>query len=257
MQLLRDLYQNRTILAQLAVYDLKHDYLGTWFGFLWAFVHPLLSAAILYAVFSHGFRGGSYFLWLLAGLFAWQYVSLCIRGGSMSIVQNSFLVRKLRFRVEFLPFVKVISASILHTAFVLILLVAVIADGRSAGLHNFQLLYYWAAGTLFALSVSLLAAGAMVFIRDLAGVVEVMLQLLFLATPIFWQDSLLPAGWLVWLRLNPLYYVVNGYRQSTLEPAYFWNDPVAALSFWAPVVLLFIAGLLVFRRLRPVFADYI
>lgn len=257
MRLLRDLYANRTILVQLAVYDLKHDYLGTWFGFLWAFVHPLLSAAILYVVFSHGFRGGSYFLWLLAGLFAWQYVSLCIRGGSMSIVQNSFLVRKLRFRVEFLPFVKIISASMLHGAFVLFLFLAAIVDGRTAGLHNFQILYYWIAGSVFALSVSLLAAGAMVFLRDLAGVIEILLQLLFLGTPIFWQESMLPERFLFWLRLNPLYYIVNGYRQSLLEPAFFWQNPEGLLAFWIPVLFLLSTGLFVFRRLRPVFADYI
>lgn len=255
--MLSDLFTNRTILAQLAVYDLRHDYLGTWFGFLWAFVHPLLSAAILYAVFSHGFKGGSYFLWLLTALFAWQYVSLCIRGGSMSIVQNSFLVRKLRFHVEFLPFVKVVSASMLHLAFVLLLYTASLASGIAPGLHNLQILYYWCAGTLFALSISLLAAGAMVFFRDLAGVVEVFLQLLFLGTPIFWQDSQLPERWLFWMRLNPLYYVVTGYRQSLLEPQFFWTDPYAALVFWLPVLLLLTAGLLIFRRLRPMFADYI
>jgi len=257
VQLLRDLFTNRTILAQLAVYDLKHDYLGTWFGFLWAFVHPLLSAAILYAVFSHGFKGGSYFLWLLTALFAWQYVALCIRGGSMSIVQNSFLVRKLRFRVEFLPFVKVVSASMLHAAFVLLLVAAAALTGTAPGLHSLQVFYYWFAGTLFALSISLLAAGAMVFLRDLAGVVEVFLQLLFLGTPIFWQDSQIPERWLFWMRLNPLYYVVTGYRQSLLEPQFFWNDPHAALLFWLPVLVLLGAGLWIFRRLRPMFADYI
>ena len=145
----------------------------------------------------------------------------------------------------------------LHGAFVLFLFLAAVVDGRSPGLHNLQIIYYWLAGSFFALSVSLLAAGAMVFLRDLAGVVEILLQLLFLGTPIFWQESMLPERFLFWLRLNPLYYIVNGYRQSILEPAYFWQNPDALLVFWIPVLLLFCTGLLVFRRLRPIFADYI
>lgn len=257
MQLLRDLAANRTILIQLALYDLRHDYLGTWFGFLWAFAHPLLSAAILYVVFSAGFRGESYFLWLVAGLFSWQYVALAIRGGSQSIVQNSFLVRKLRFRVEFLPFVKMLSASMLHAGFVVLLLAGAYASGFRPGLHNLQLIYYWLAATTLSLGVALLAAGIMVFIRDLAGVVEIGLQLLFLGTPIFWQEANVPAQWKFLVHYNPLYYIVSGYRQSLLEPAYFWEAPLAAAVFWLPALCLLLVGLLAFRKLRPVFADHI
>jgi len=260
VRLFQDLWRQRVILFQLAVYDFRHEYLGTWFGFVWAFIHPLLSAIILWFVFSHGFRGKegeSYFLWLVSGLFPWQFVSLSMRGGTMSVIQHSFLVRKLAFRVEFLPFVKILSASFLHGAFVLILLVLAALSGFPPRLHALQILYYYFAATMLALGFAWVSSAVTVFVKDFAGVVEVLLQISFLATPIFWRPEILPEAWRPLIKLNPIYYIVSGYRESLLGSGWFFDRPIDALGFWILSGLLLVTGVLVFRRLRPVFADYI
>jgi ABC-type polysaccharide/polyol phosphate export permease len=253
----RKLWQNRIVLFQLAVYDFRHEYLGTWFGFLWAFVHPLLSASILWFVFSHGFRasrtaGDHFFLWLLSGLFAWQFASLSIRGGALSIVQNSFLIRKLAFHVEFLPIVKIISASFLHAAFIVGLLILSWKD-RGPDVANFWIAYYWLCALVLSLGIAWLASAATVFVRDFAGVVEIGLQIAFLGTPIFWDLSILPES-IQWIAaLNPLYYIVTGYRHALLG----LGPPSGHLEFWIPALLVFFVGQFVFKKLRPIFADFI
>lgn len=268
--LLLDLWRNRTILWELALYDFKHEYLGTWFGILWAFANPVLTAVILWFVFSHGLRGSddsqTYFLWLTAGLFPWQFMATSLRGGTLAIVNHSFLVRKLAFRVEFLPFVKIISASLLHLPFaVALVLLSFVYQAQS--LQLLQILYYWFAGAVFCLAVTRGTAAITVFVKDFAGAVEVILQLGFLATPIFWKPEMLPEtmrGFLIW---NPMYYVVSGYRSSivaqpgnfqdlVLHDTYFVLD-VQSLYFWILTLAILAIGSIVFKKLRPIFADHI
>ncbi|MCE9599812.1 MAG: ABC transporter permease [Spirochaetia bacterium] len=260
MRLLLDLWQNRTILWELAIYDFKHEYLGTWFGILWAFANPVLTAIILWFVFSHGLRGTSdpesYFLWLTAGLFPWQFLANALRGGTLSIVNHSFLVRKLAFRIDFLPFVKIISASLLHLPF-LAALVALSFLYKTSSYHTLQLFYYWFAGCVFCLAVTRGTAAITVFVKDFAGAVEVILQLGFLATPIFWKPDMLPEalrGLIFW---NPAYYIVSGYRASIIEGRSFWEYPAESLYFWALTLTTLVIGSIVFKKLRPVFADHI
>ncbi|MBL8019996.1 MAG: ABC transporter permease [Leptospirales bacterium] len=260
MRLLLDLWRNRIVLWELALYDFKHEYLGTWFGILWAFANPILTAVILWFVFSHGLRGGGdsqgYFLWLTAGLFPWQFLANSLRGGTLAIVNHSFLVRKLAFRVEFLPFVKIISASLLHLPFALALVLIALFQATSSFLL-IQMIYYWFAGAVLCLAITRGTAAITVFVKDFAGAVEVILQLAFLGTPIFWRPQLLPQSVQDLLFLNPLYYIVSGYRSTVVEGQAFWQNPIETFFFWGLTLGFLLAGGFVFRKLRPIFADHI
>nr|MBQ8253640.1 hypothetical protein [Lachnospiraceae bacterium] len=56
-------------------------------------------------------------------------------------------------------------------------------------------------------------------------------------------------------KLNPLYYIVNGYRQSLFDRTWFFENWQLTLYFWAVTILLFAFGTVVFKRLKPHFAD--
>ena len=57
------------------------------------------------------------------------------------------------------------------------------------------------------------------------------------------------------LKLNPMYYVVNGYRNALINKHWFWETPLQMIYFWAITLLILGVGLLIFRRLRKHFAD--
>ena len=64
------------------------------------------------------------------------------------------------------------------------------------------------------------------------------------------------AAWIgILFKLNPFYYIVVGYRDSMLTGDWFWERPTLTLYFWAVTTLLLLAGLKVFKRLRPHFSD--
>ena len=74
-------------------------------------------------------------------------------------------------------------------------------------------------------------------------------------TPIMWDIAIIPAR-LQWIfRINPIYYIVNGYREAILVGRGFWHNGLWTLYFWAVTIIMFALGSGVFSRLTIHFAD--
>jgi hypothetical protein len=151
-----DIYRFREILWDLTKRDIKNRYLGSYLGFFWAFIQPLINLALLWFVFTYGLKARPesdvpFVLWLMAGLIPWNFISESILGSTSSILENSFLVKKVVFRVSLLPIVKVISSSVIHLFFIFILLLAFLFNGIPFTVYTVQILYYFLLTVLFVL----------------------------------------------------------------------------------------------------------
>ena len=83
-----------------------------------------------------------------------------------------------------------------------------------------------------------------------------MVQFGFWLTPIFWESSMFPEKYRWVIELNPMYYIVNGYRQSLVQQVpIIENDNF--LYFWVLTIFILFLGISVYRRLRPHFAEVI
>ena len=67
----------------------------------------------------------------------------------------------------------------------------------------------------------------------------------------------MPDNYAFVLKLNPLFYIVNGYRESIIYQVGFWEHPMLMLYYWGVTLIFLIAGVVVFKKLRPHFADVI
>jgi len=85
--------------------------------------------------------------------------------------------------------------------------------------------------------------------------VNIVLQIGFWGTPIFWNIHIMPPGIQTILKLNPMFYIVQGYRDSFIYFSPFWERPYQALYFWTTAITIFIIGALIFKKLKPHFAD--
>jgi ABC-type polysaccharide/polyol phosphate export permease len=85
--------------------------------------------------------------------------------------------------------------------------------------------------------------------------VGVLLQVGFWVTPIFWDINMMSTNIQFYLKLNPVYYIVQGYRESVIFAIPFWNHPLYTVYFWCITVGIFLAGLFVFYKLKPQFPD--
>ena len=99
-------------------------------------------------------------------------------------------------------------------------------------------------------------ASANVFMKDISQVVGIVIQFGFWMTPIVWPASIVPEKYHVYLKINPVYYLVEGYRQSFLFKIPFWEVSLwQTIYFWGLSFLFLFFGIFIFRRLRPHFAD--
>ena len=231
-------------------------YIGSYIGIMWAFIQPGVTLMILWVVFSLGFKveprvGVGFMEWLIPGYLAWQYFSECVSGGTSAIIENSYLVKKMAFEVERLPVVKLAAAMVVHIVFVVVVLV--IENGTPL-VNRLQVVYYMVGVSCLAYGVVQITSALSVYTRDVVQIVGMSLQLGFWGTPIFWEEGMLPVEYRWVVTLNPMSYIVEGYRQSMLGGAWFWERP-ETMYYWVVTLVLMWIGRRVFRRLRPHFAD--
>jgi len=257
---LKDIYQNRRLLKDLVKNDFRSRYLNNYLGILWAFIQPTITVLIFWFVFQVGFKAAPvqdvpFFIWLIAGMIPWFFLSEAILSATNAIVDNSFLVKKIVFRVSLLPIVKITSAVIIHLFFMLFMVVLYLAYGYMPSLYWLQMFYYLFCAIILLLGISWITSSVVIFFRDLGQLVSMAIQFGFWLTPIFWSLSMIPEKYEWLFKLNPAYYITQGYRDALIHHIWFWEKPMETLQFWFITLSLFTLGAIIFRKLRPHFAD--
>jgi len=263
-EFLFDIFEKRYLIFELVKRDFKSRYLGSTLGLLWAVLQPCMMMLIMWFVFTFGLKTGRgpggvpFICYLFTGMFAWNYFFDSISSSTNSILEYSFLVKKVNFRLSILPIVKLLSAFIMHAIFFFIVFVVLLVNGIYPSLYWLQLIYYFFCMMLLALGISWMTSSMNVFTRDVGYIVSIILQFGFWLTPIFWSVENLPAKWHIFIKINPMAYVLNGYRDSLIFHRAIWRaDSHSAAVFWAVTVVLLFSGMVVFKKLRPHFADVI
>lgn len=257
--LIIDTWYSKRLLVDLAKNDFKMRYLGNTLGILWAFLQPTAMILLFWFVFSVGFKSQPiesvpFILWLLAGLTPWFFFSESLQSATTSILDNSFLVKKIVFRVALLPIVKLLSALAIHLFFILFTLGIFVYYGYYPSIYWLQIVYYLLATSILVLGLSWITSSIVIFFRDLNQIVTMILQFGFWVTPVIWSISIMPEEYTDLIKLNPVYYIVQGYRESLIEPRWFWENDLT-LYFWLVTISILLSGAFIFKRLRPHFAD--
>lgn len=256
----REVYQNRRLVLNLAKNDFKTKYAGSYLGIIWAFVQPIVTIAVYTFVFQVGFRSGAvmecpFVLWLMAGMVPWFFFSDALNGGTSSMIEYSYLVKKVVFNISILPVVKIFSALFVHVFFVFITVVLFAGFGYIPDLYVLQVVYYSFCLAIFVLGLTYATCSIVIFFRDFGQIISIFLQVGVWMTPIMWQETMISENYRWILKLNPLYYVVAGYRDALIDKVWFWENPNQLVYFWFVTAVVFILGTTIFKRLKIHFAD--
>jgi len=257
---LKAIFQNRRLLLELTKNDFKQKYVGNFLGIFWAFIQPTAMVAIFWFVFQVGFKSQPvdnfpFILWLLSGMFPWFYFAEGLSSGTNSIMSNSFLVKKVVFRVSLLPLIPLLSAVIVHIFFIFCMFGMFVYYGYSPDLYWLQIIYYLFATSVLLIGLSWLTSSVVVFFKDIGQFVAIIIQFGFWLTPIFWNISIVPEKYHWIINLNPMTYIIEGYRNSMIYKHWFWEDINMTIYFWIFTSIFFVLGGLTFKKLRPHFAD--
>ena len=257
IELVRDSIRYRELIWALALKELKLRYKRSVLGFLWALLNPLLLMLVTTLVFSTLLGGGipHYAIFVLSMILPWTFFSQSLSYAAESVVGNGDLLKKVRVAKLIFPLAAVASnmINLLLSLIPLVLIVLVMG-------HPFYVTWLYLPVPLLALTIltvgaTFFFATANVYYRDVAHILQVVLQVWFYITPILYDINLFPAHYRWIFKLNPLGFVMNGFRLSV----YYGILPTAQsiiASFVCAFLALFV-GFAIFRRYQDQFVYYI
>ena len=187
-----ELWQSRKLIWKLAKNDFKTRYAGSYLGIVWAFIQPVITILVYWFVFSVGFRSGTgdlgvpFVLYLVAGIVPWFFFQDALIGGTNSLLEYNYLVKKVVFNISVLPVVKIISAMFVHAFFVLFTIILYTAYGKFPDIYYLQIIYYSGCVFLLVLGLSYATSAIVIFFRDLTQIINIVLQVGVWLTPIMW-----------------------------------------------------------------------
>ncbi|MFA6185728.1 MAG: ABC transporter permease [Phycisphaerae bacterium] len=257
---LSDLFKSKAIVLELAKRDFKSRYLGSHLGILWAFIHPSAYIAILWFVFQIGFKSAPvsnfpFLLWLMSGLIPWFFFSESLMNATNAVIENSYLVKKVVFRIGMLPIIKVLSSLFVHLLFIGLLFLIYFIYGYKPDIFFIQVFYYLFAVIVLVLGISFITSALIIFIKDTGHAIAILLQFCLWLTPIFWSLKILPEKYHLIIKLNPVYYIIEGYRNSLIYKIWFWQQPFLTIYFWTVTIIILAFGAFFFHKVKPHFAD--
>ena len=256
-----NIVKKRHVIFGLTKQDFKSRFAGSILGLLWAFIQPLAMMLILWFVFSVGLKISltdniPFPVWFFSAMILWNFISDFILTATNVFEEYAFLVRKINFRISVLPVVKMFSSLILHLVFISILVGILMFYGYYPNFYWLQAIYFLLGAMVLSLGIALTTASINVFTKDASQFVGILIQFGFWLTPIVWPVTFVPEKYITFLKLNPVYYIVEGYRNSFIFKTPFWEISLwETVYFWGVSLLLLVTGAFVFRRLHPHFAD--
>ncbi|MGI6096123.1 MAG: ABC transporter permease [Lachnospiraceae bacterium] len=257
-----ELYRERKLILKLAKNDFKTKYAGSYLGIVWAFIQPIITVLVYWFVFQVGLRSGAvgrvpFVLWLVAGLVPWFFFSDSLGMGTNALLEYNYLVKKVVFKISILPIVKIISALFVHLFFIAFTIILYMCYGYTPDLYTLQVFYYTFCVFVFTLGLCYATCAIVAFFRDLTQIIGIILQVGVWMTPIMWNFNQvnLPSFLQTIFKLNPMYYIVFGYREALIDKVWFWDNMDMTIYFWVLTACVFALGALIFKRLKVHFAD--
>lgn len=258
---LKEIYMSKKMLKSLVINDFMTRYNGSALGIFWGFVTPVITILVYWFVFTVGLKSGGrpdgvpFILWMICGMIPWFYIAESILTMSTSFLDYAYLVKKVNFNIVLIPIIKLGSALLMHIFFLGISVLIFNLSGYYVNIYYVQLIYYIIAETFLVLGIGLLVSPIVVYYRDVAQMVGIFIQIGFWAIPIIWGTELLNDTFKFIFKLNPVYYIIEGYRESLLNGCFILNHPYQMMYFWIVSILIFFVGVKVFKKFSPNFSD--
>ncbi len=235
--------------------ELKVRYKNSFFGYLWSIAHPLAFGFVFFVAFKVVIKieMEDYALFLIAGLFPWQWFSNSVNAAPLFFLANTSLIKKVNFPRNLIPFTQVLQEMIhfvLATPVIILFLVIYRKSPSFTWLYGIPILL--GIQFLMTYGISLIVSSANLFFRDLERISIILTTLLFYLTPIIYPEEMIPREYRPLMNLNPLSALMLSWRNLFLSGALELSYLAIALGY---AMLSFGVGYLVYRKLSWKFAE--
>ena len=261
-----EVIKNKNKIIGLAVSDFKKKFVGSFFGIIWMFIQPMATILVYTLIFQIGFRATPpvpnvpYVVWLIAGIVPWFYFQETIIQNTNCLIEYNYLVKKVVFNVSFLPIIKLISTTLSHFCFLVITFFVMLIFGVKFSISWFLVFYYSLMLSILMLGISYMVSSINVFFRDMGQIVGIVLQFGIWMCPIMFDESIFNNAKfpiIKLFRLNPLYYIINGYRNALISQNMNYDFKILTIYYIVISLVILVFGFKLFNKLKEQFADVI
>jgi ABC-type polysaccharide/polyol phosphate export permease len=264
MGIFKTVFQHSHTLRNMVSRDIRTRYSGSALGIFWSIINPIIMLLVFTFVFSIVFniriggygREGGFLEFFLCGFLPWlAFQEGAIRSTSI-IVENTNLVKRVRFPSELLILSTVISIFFLQLIGFGIFIGVLFIFGKIRGSSTFLLIpLVFLLQIIFTTGLGFFLSSIQVFFRDVAQMTQSLFWVWFYGTPVVYAISMVPEKFRKILMINPMTHLLEIYRVLILQGK--WPDWGNFLYFSLISIVLFILGERVFFKLKPTFDDYL
>lgn len=262
IKLIRNYWHNKMLIKQLVKREIYGKFQGTYLGFIWVALEPLLMLVVYTFVFRVIFNRQwssenestlEFSTILFSGLLIFNFFRETVNSAPRLILKNANYVKKVVFPLEVLPLVSVLTGLYHLCVSVIILMVINIAvyDHINVAFLYGPIILLPYIITVFGISLFLASTG--VFLRDIAQIIGMVVMTTLFLSAIFYPIESVPEKYQIWFYFNPVAFTVDQFRRAIVwghAPEWSW------LALYYPVsIVVSWFGLLWFQKTRKGFAD--
>lgn len=235
--------------------EIKVRYKSSIFGYLWSVGHPLAFAFVFFVAFKVVMRiqMEDYALFLIAGLFPWQWFANSVNVSPMIFLTNSSIIKKVDFPRNIIPFTMVLQDMIHFVLAIPVIILFIFIYHKSIS-------FSWLYGIpillilqfLMTYGVCLIVSSINLFFRDLERMTSLLIMLLFYFTPVIYSEMMIPERYKDLIALNPLALLIISWRNLFL----YGQLELSILMICAGYsIFTFLISCLIFKKLSWRFAE--
>ncbi|WP_261302650.1 ABC transporter permease [Paenibacillus andongensis] len=253
----KEIYKYREFLKNNVSKDLRTRYKGSFFGFLWTLLNPLLMLIVYSTLFSIIVKMpvDNYPIFLFCTLLSWNFFQSSIQSSSSVIINSGNLIKKIYFPHEILPISVVTGGLVNYLLGLIVLLPALIIYGYYPNINYIWLPVIIIIQFIFTLAISFFVSALTVFFRDIEHMLNIFLSALLYLTPVLYPISMIPKKY-VWLfNWNPMAILVTSYRQ-----VFYYNESPNLISLFIiglVSILLLVLSQRYFMKMKEKFIEEI
>ena len=257
------------LIRRLSIYELRSLTSGNYLGMAWEIINPAIQVTIYWFVFGFGIRQRAdvgdipYFQWMFAGILVWFLINQGVTKSSKSIYTKIKMLSKMNFPMSVIPSYVIFAQFYVHIVILALGTILLQFLGYPLSTYIVQIPLYIVGVLILLLGLALILSTLTTIVRDVQMLLQSIMRMLLYLSPILWPPSLLAESsetipWETLMKINPFYYIIEGYRYSLLgEGWYFIENPVYTLYFIGITAAIFIVGSYLHVKFRSQFIDFL